>query len=179
MHARRLRAFISSALVASWVVLLTVGPSAAATCTVTAPASVAIGAALLIEGAGFPASTGIDVSITIDGGSPDQFTAQSDASGAFKVDLTPEASEAGSWTVVATAGAGCSAHVVIAVGASVATPEASDEGTAAAASAPPPTTDAAPVLTGTTGQGSAIWLGLVLLGLGIGGLVVSKPARSR
>lgn len=187
MNARRFRALLSSIIVSSGVILLTVGPGAAATCTLAAPASVAIGTALSISGTGFPANTGVDVSITIDGGAPDTFTAQSDAGGAFSVDLTPEASEAGSWTVVATAGAGCSGQVVIEVGTPNPTPEPSSDGgaagetagEAAGATAPPPTTDTASALTGTAGQGTAIWLGLVLLALGIGGLIVTKPVRSR
>lgn len=182
MHGRRLRAFASSIIVASGVVLLTVGPSAAATCTLTAPATAPIGSPLTISATGFPASAAVDVSITVEGKTPDTFTTQSDAAGTFEINFQPEASDKGLMSVVARSGAGCTAQVEIAVGvpASQSTPApTADGGVDAAGGAPPPTTDAAPALTGTTGQGSAIWLGLLLLALGIGGLIVSKPVRSR
>lgn len=180
MHARRLRALVSSVIVSSGVILLTVGPGAAATCTLTAPASVAIGSTLTISASGFPASTAVDISITIEGKTPDTFTTQSNAAGTFELNLQPEPSDQGLTTVVATSGADCTAQVEIAVGTTASTPKPTrDSGVAAGGEAPPPTTDAAPALTGTTGQGTAIWLGLVLLALGLGGLIASKPVRSR
>jgi len=183
MDGRRIRALGTSMFLISGVLSVAVSPTAAATCTLTAPASVAIGSALTIEGAGFPASTAVDVSITIEGGSPDEFTAQSGAAGTFAINLTPEESEKGDWTVTATAGAGCSAQVVIKVGTSSggATPGPSNDGAAGAgAGSPPPRTDSAPVsLTGATGPGISLWLALSLLSAGIGGLILTKPARGR
>jgi hypothetical protein len=182
MHERRLRAFVTSIIVASGVILLTVGPGVAATCTLTAPSSAPIGSPLIISATGFPASAAVDISITVEGKTPDTFTTQSDAAGTFKINLQPEASDKGLTSVVASSGAGCTAQVEIAVGipASESTPEPiAGGGVEAGSGAPPPTTDAAPALTGATGQGTAIWLGLLLLALGIGGLIVSKPARSR
>jgi hypothetical protein len=180
MHARRLRALVSSIIVSSGVILLTVGPSAAATCSLSAPASVAIGSALTISATGFPASAAIDISITVEGKAPDTFTTQSDPTGKFQINLQPEAADQGMTTVKAASGADCTAEVVVAVGVTPSTPEPTvDSGVAAGGGAPPPTTDAAPALTGTTGPGTAIWLGLLLVALGIGGLIVSKPARSR
>jgi hypothetical protein len=180
MHARRLRAFVGSIIVSSGVILLTVGPGAAATCTLTAPASVAIGSALTISASGFPASAAVDISITVEGKTPDTFTTQSDAGGSFEINLQPEASDKGLTSVVASSGSACTAQVEIAVGIPASTPEpTADGGVEAGSGSPPPTTDAAPALTSTTGQGTAIWLGLVLLALGIAGLIVSKPVRSR
>jgi hypothetical protein len=180
MHARRLRALLSSIIVSGGVVLLTVGPSAAATCGLSAPASVAIGSALTISATGFPVSAPVDISITIEGKAPDTFTTQSDPTGKFAINLQPEAADQGMTTVTATSGTDCTAQAVIAVGVAPSTPEPTDDGgVAAGGGAPPPTTDAAPALTSTTGQGTAIWLGLLLFALGIGGLIVSKPARSR
>ena len=109
-------------------------------------------------------------------------------SGKFAINLQPEASDKGLTSVTASSGAGCTAQVEIAIGipASAETPAPTDDGGVAAAGggttgggAPPPRTDAASTLTGASGQGTAIWLGLLLLALGIGGLIVSKPARSR
>lgn len=179
MHAGRLRALVSSILVSSGFILLTVGPGAAATCTLTAPASVAIGSDLTISASGFPASSAVDISITIEGKTPDTFTTQSDAAGTFEINLQLEASDKGLTTVVASAGAGCKAQVEVAVGTTVSTPEPTTDSGVAAGGGAPPTTDAAPALTGSTGPGSAIWLGLLLLAIGIGGLIVSKPVRSR
>ena len=180
MHAGRLRALVSSIFVASGVILLAVVPGAAATCTLTAPATAAIGSPLTISATGFPASAAVDISITVEGKTPDTFTTQSDAAGTFKINLQPEASDKGLTSVVASSGAGCTAQIEIAVGIPASTPEPTDDsGVAAASGGPPPTTDAAPALAGAAGQGTAIWFGLLLLALGIGGLIVSKPVRSR
>ena len=178
-RSSRGRAFVGSSIVSTGLLLLTVGPAGAATCTLTAPASVAIGDALTVEGSGFPASTAIDVTITVADASPDTFTTQSDAAGTFAVVLTTEPSDKGQTTVAATAGPGCSDQVVISVGEPAdVTPQPSRDGAVAASSGAPPT-DAVSMLTGAVSQGNAAWLGLVLLSLGIGGLILTKPARSR
>jgi hypothetical protein len=186
MHGRRTRALITSAFLLSGVASVAVSPVAAATCTLTAPASVSIGSTLTIDGSGFPASTAVDVSITIEGGSPDEFSAQSDATGAFQISLTPEAADAGMTTVVASAGAGCSAQVVVAVGTTTGggTPEPTEAGAAGAGAEPsggqPPTTDGVSASqTAPASSGVAAWLALILLSAGIGGLLLTRPARSR
>lgn len=178
MHARWSRAFVGSIFFSTWIILLTVGPTGAATCTLAAPASVAIGASLTVEGSGYPASTAVDVTVTLEGGSPDSFTTQSDPAGTFQVILTTEPSDKGQTTVVATAGAGCSDQVVIAVGEpAVVAPQPTVDGTAAGSGAP--STDTAAGIAAAGGAANAIWFGLLLLSLGAGGLLLTRPARSR
>jgi len=186
MHGRRTRALITSAFLVSGVVSVAVSPVGAATCTLTGPASVSIGSTLTIEGAGFPASTAVDVSITIEGGSPDEFSAQSDSAGAFQINLMPEAADEGITTVVASAGAGCSAQVVVAVGTTAegGAPEPSDAGAAGEGSestgAQPPATDGDPLAPSTRARpGVTAWLALILLSAGIGGLLFTRSARRR
>lgn len=181
MHALRIRSLVSSILLLGALLGIAASPTAAATCTLTAPASAEIGARLTIAASGFPASAPVEVSVTIEGQAPDTFTTQSDAAGAFEINLMPEAADRGQTTVAATAGAGCSASVVIAVGtAPVApAPEASDAGVAGAG-AEPPTTDGASLGAAPTGlTGAGAWLALILLAAGIGGLLLTRPARSR
>jgi hypothetical protein len=183
MHARPIP-IVSTFLVASGIlVLLLVAPAAAATCRLSAPAKVAIGTPLSIVGSGFPASSSVDVSLTIEGGSPDEFTAQSDASGAFQISLTPEAADAGKTTVVATAGAGCTAQVVFTVGTSNAapTPEPTEAPAGAGTEANPPKSDAAATVPApTTGTPFAAWLvAVAVLAIGLGGLIATRPVRSR
>lgn len=183
MDARRARILVVTVFSVSLLFPLLVGPAAAATCTLTAPATVAIGTPIAIVGSGFPASTSVDISLTIEGGSPDEFTAQSDANGAFQINLTPEAADAGTTTVVATAGAGCTAQIVITVGDSSAavTPEPTEAPAGAGAEAIPPRSDtAATVHARTTATPLTAWLVAVLmLVIGIGGLIATRPARSR
>lgn len=185
MDARRPRILVVTIFSVLLATPLLVAPAAAATCTLAAPATVAIGTPLAIVGSGFPASSTVDVSLTIEGGSPDQFTAQSDANGAFQINLIPEAADAGTTTVVATAGAGCTARVVFTVGASTAAatpePEPTEAGATADAEAPAPRTDvAATVRAGATGAPLTAWLVAVLmLAVGLGGLIATRPARSR
>ena len=150
----------------------------AASCTLTAPETVEIGSPITIAGSGFPASTSVDVSLTIEGGSPDTFSVVSDSGGTFQINLTPEASDEGITTVIATAGPGCTAQVVFAAGGSVAIPEPTqDAGDTGAA----PRTDAAP------GPGpwapsarTTLWLlAFLTLAVGVAGLVVTRHGRRR
>ena len=187
MHSKRIRSLLGSLFLVSWVLGIAVTPAAAATCTLTAPASVAIGSLLTVDGSGFPASAAVDVSITIDNGTPDEFTAQTDAAGAFQLNLTPDATDQGQTTIAASSGAACSAQVVVAVGSTAgeSTPQPSEETGAAAgagtgAGAPPPRTDS--VLTAVPGSqlaGNTIWLSIILLATGIAGLVFTRPMRAR
>lgn len=183
MDARRARILVVTVFSVSLLTPLLVVPAAAATCTLTAPATGAIGTPLAIAGSGFPASTSVDISLTIEGGSPDEFTAQSDANGAFQINLTPEAADEGTTTVVATAGAGCTAQVVFTVGDSSATvtPEPTEAPAGAGAEATPPRSDAAATVPArTTGAPLTAWVvAVVMLAFGVGGLIATRPARSR
>jgi hypothetical protein len=181
MHASRIRSLIGSVLLLGGLLGIAASPTSAATCTLTAPASAAIGSRLTVSAAGFPASAPVEVSITIEGKTPDTFTTQSDASGAFEINLMPEASDRGQTTVAATAGAGCAAEVVIAVGTAplTPTPEASDAGVAGAGAEPPRTDGASPSADATPMTGVGVWLAFILLAAGIGGLLLTRPVRSR
>jgi hypothetical protein len=182
MDATRARIRVAAVLSASLVIPLLASPAAAATCTLSAPATVAIGAQLVIKGSGFPASASVDIAISIDGGSPDEFTVQSDGTGAFEINLTPEAADAGQTTVVATAGSDCTAQVVIAVGVAPATsaPAPTDTGAGEGSEGTPPRTDATAVVEAASGAPASVWLMATLLFfLGLGGLIVTRPARSR
>ena len=137
MDARRARILAGSAFAAGLLAASWVAPAAAADCALTAPATVDVGAQLTIEGAGFPASSSVDITLTIEGGASDELTVQSTASGAFQISLTPEEVDAGKTTVVATAGSACSAQVVFTVlGANqTAPPTTEPEGSAGGAGA--------------------------------------------
>jgi len=178
MAAGRVRVLVGSVFSAALVMSLFVTPAAAA-CALSAPAAVDIGSPLTITGSGFPASSTVDVSMTIDGGSPDEFTVPSDASGTIAFSLTPEAIDAGMTTVVASSGADCTAEAVIAVGveATTETPESTDAGGGATA----PRTDGIPASPDNPGgTSSRPWLMASLLFLlGLGGLYATRPARSR
>lgn len=185
MDARQARilaapVFALGLLVSSWVT-----PAAAADCTLTTPTTVKVGAPLAIDGAGFPASSSVDVKLTIEGGAPDEFTVQSNAAGGLKISLTPEAADAGKTTVVATAGSACSAQVVFTVLGPNDTPRPTVEpaGGAAGPSATPtaPRTDAAAV----PGEGplaaplNAWLLAVLALIIGMIGLIATRPTQGR
>lgn len=193
MGARRISIVPVSLVVSGLLLLGSVGGlQAAGSCALAAPTSVKVGDPLDILGSGFPASRTVDVSLKVQGGPGDAFTVQSDASGAFKISLTPEESDAGVTTLTATAGTTCSAAVTFAVRgantpaptpAPTATATSGSRGAAAGASAQPsraPRTDAV-ALTGGAGVPSRLpWaLGVLVLVLGLAGLAATRPARSR
>lgn len=185
MDARRARILVVAIFSVSLLTPLLVASAAAATCTLIAPARVAVGTPLAIAGSGFPASSSVDISLTLEGGLPDGFTVQSDAGGTFQISLTPEGADAGKTTIVATAGAGCTARFVFTVGGSaVAVTPAPTEAPASAAAgtdATPPRSDASlTVPARTTAPPLTAWLVAVLiLVIGVGGLIATRPARSR
>jgi hypothetical protein len=189
MVARRVRILVGSAFAVGLLASAWVAPAAAADCSLSAPATVAIGTPLTIEGAGFPVSSGVDIKLTIQGGAPDEFTVQSNDSGAFQINLTPEVADLGETTVVATAGAVCSAQVVYAILSAGQTalpttePSAEPSGSAAVSGAQPavPRTDAATALDGgAAGTTRNAWV-LAILALTIGGvgLVATRTTRGR
>lgn len=182
MIARRLRRISTLTVGGGLLALLFAAPAAAADCVLSAPATVDIGSNLAIAGSGFPASTAVDVSISIEGGATDDLTVQSNASGAFTLNLTPESADQGVTTVVATSGADCRAEVVIGVGVPAPAAEGGDEaaGEAGGAGAGAPRTDSVFGGAPTGERPLVLWLVAgVLLGLGIGGRYASRPARSR
>lgn len=180
MDARRTRSLVVTFLSGALLTAVLAAPTVAATCTLDAPTTVDIGSPLTINGSGFPASATVDVSLTIEGGSPDTFSVQADASGAFTISLTPEAADLGVTTIVATAGANCTAQVLVGVG--VPAPSETTEPTAAAVGAgAAPRTDMGDALAEPDpGSSSMLWLVAGLLfGIGISGLYATRPARNR
>ena len=143
MDARRARILVVTIFSVGLITQLSVASAAAATCTLTAPTTVAVGAHLPIVGSGFPASSNVDISVKPESGSSGEFAVQSDANGAFQISLTPEGADGAKTTVVATAGAGCTAQLVFAVGTSnvAITPDPTESGAGARTGAP--RTDAA------------------------------------
>ena len=112
MDTSRIRIVAAPAFAVGLLVSLWVAPAAAADCALSAPSTVKVDAPLAINGSGFPASSIVDIELTVEGGTTDQFSVQSDAAGGFQISLTPEAADAGRTTIVATAGSACSAQVV-------------------------------------------------------------------
>lgn len=180
MDVRRARILIASIVGAGMASSLLVMPVAAA-CALSAPPTVAIGSPLAIEGSGFPASATVDVSLTIEAGAPDEFTVESDATGSFSINLTPEAADVGVTTIAATAGTDCAAQVVVGVGVPAPSETAEATDAPAGAGVAPPRTDTGDAVSETDPDTSSmLWLvaGL-LVGLGIGGLYATRPARDR
>ena len=184
MNARRARILVGSTFMLGLLVPAWVSTVAAADCALSAPATVQVGAALAINGSGFPATSTIDIKLTIAGGASDELTVQSGASGSFQIELTPESADLGETTVVATAGSTCAAQVVYTVVSSAAsTPSAEPAESAPAASGgqPAPRTDAAP-LAGDRSPGERLdawWLAVIALAIGTGGLIATRPSRRR
>lgn len=169
------------ALASTLLAVVQVGPVAAAECQLSAPTSVEIGADLNIQGSGFPASSAVDVTLAIEGGASDDLVAQTNASGQFTITLTPEAADRGLTTVVATAGSGCRAEVVIGVGVPAPTTEPGEStGGAAGEGDSPPRTDGVGATQPTGSMPLALWfLAGALIGLGLGSRYASRPSRVR
>lgn len=184
MVARRDRMMVAAIFAIGFLISAWVAPVAAAECALSAPLTVRVGTPLTINGTDFPVSTAVDIALTIEGKAPDEFSVQSDASGAFLLSLTPEATETGLTTVVATAGASCTAQVVFTVqGANDPAPTATPNGSAATASDDPvaPRTDTA-VATGSHATDAPLipWLlAALILTIGVAGLGATRPTRDR
>ena len=111
------------------------------------------------------------------------FAVQSDGTGGFQINLTPETADIGTTTVVATAGATCSATAVYVVSATAAT--------APAASATPTSSSrvaGGPPRTDTSGTGgvpqpavplAGYILAIMLIALGAAGLLATKRSARR
>jgi hypothetical protein len=192
VDASRARILLSSALAAVLLCSVLAPPVAAAECSLAAPATGRVGSMFAVMGSGFPGGATIDVSLTVEGGNPDQFSIQSDASGAFEITLTPEAVDEGETTVVARAGSTCTARItfeILGVNEPAPTPiaeptaEPTGEAAGATASSSPdaPRTDV--VLASGVGVEHEVdaWLsgGLLLIMLGAFGLLASGRAGGR
>lgn len=179
MDARRARMLGVTTFLLAMALPLVVGPALAATCTLTTSGTAAIGTPIAIQGSGFPATAGIDVSLAIGGGATDSFTVQSDASGAFLINLVPEIADVGTTTVTATAGTTCSAKIeytVLAADQTIA-PTAAPE---AAGGATPPHTDAALNGKETAGLPLTAWvIGILSFVIGTSGLIATRQAKRR
>ncbi len=187
MNVRRVRILVASTLSAGLLLPLFVTPVAAA-CALSAPASVDIGTILEIDGSGFASDAIVDVSIAIDGGTPDEFSVPADGNGAFVITFTPEAADMGVTTVIASTGADCTAEAVIGVGvgapaeapAPAETPASAEGSAGSGAGAPAPRTDGLEATASSGTSPSRPWLlAGVLFVIGLGGLFVTRPARSR
>lgn len=187
MDPRRNR--ITFAAILAWVILVgfaAVPVAAAGGCSLAAPFALRVGEPLNVTGSGFPASTTVDVSLTLDGGSPDAFTVDSTAGGEIQISLTPEAADIGHTVVNASAGSACSATAEFTVVGANATlpPEPTaapgdQSGTGSSGSGSPPRTDATTGATGNALPPTAWAIGILSLLIGIGGLVATRPARGR
>lgn len=186
MDARRVRVLTGSALLWSLLAVASAAPVAAADCALSAPAYVNVGDPLAIAGSGFPVSSNVDVTFSVEGSEIDAFTLQSDANGAIQIVLTPEDVDIGDTTVTAAAGAACTAQVEYTVLAAGATPfpqatddPADDSGTASEPTTP--STDAAPaVMDGDSRSIATTWaLAAAILALGAGGLFLTRSTRRR
>jgi hypothetical protein len=185
MVARHVRILVGSVFSASLLACSLVAPAAAAECVLIAPATANVGSPMTIQGTGFPASSDVDIALSVQGGPSDAFAVQSSASGELHISLTPEEAEAGLTTMTATAGSTCTAQVVFTVlGAGETPPPTSEpDGSAAGEGAEPtvPRTDLSSVQGESTAflSGSAWFLALLILVVGAWGLIAGRSARSR
>ena len=155
-------------------VLSTAPTVAGASCSLNAPASVQVGVVLTIHGAGFPSTTTVELTLSRDGDPPDVFTADSDSSGAFAIELTTEPSDVGLTTVVAKAGSVCTARATYHVLGATATATATAAAAAAARSGAP-RTDAALAASSDVSSGSMLWmLGALTFVIGVSGLWIGR-----
>lgn len=192
--------YASAAVIAGLFVLLLAAPAgvAADSCTLIAPATVKVGTPLSINGTGFPANSNVDIALTLEGGTPDEFAVQSDASGAFVISLTPEAADVGTSTIVARAGTVCTAQTTFTVTGAAPTPaptptparSASPEGTATPSGvvggatgvdATPPRSDTSEMGGGwSAGTSPTLWaFALLILAIGVGGLAATARSPRR
>jgi hypothetical protein len=179
--ARAMR--VAARSIASLIVFLSVVPVSvlAAECSLNGPHAINVGGELSIEGAGFPVSSSVAITVTIADGPADQFAVQSNSAGEIVLALTPESADEGTMTVTAESGSACSARLeveVVAAGAPLPPAPTPSGGTAGAAGegGPPPRTDA-----GAPGLGGGVpWLlGAIVLGMGALGLVLGRAPRRR
>lgn len=184
MDARRVRFLAGSTILSGLLAGSLAAPAAAADCALSAPAYVNVGTQITIEGAGFPASASVDISLEIQGGASDEFTVQSDGTGALQFAFTPEVIDIGVTTVKATSGSACNAvvtYTVLAAGATPppVTPEPEvSSGTGAEPGAPP--TDVDPLATIGGAPAVVSWgLAFALVATGCLGLFLTRPARRR
>ena len=179
MGARRAR-LLAGSIVAGLLTASLATPVAAADCTLTAPAYVNVGTAITIDGAGFPASTTIDLTLSVKGGATDEFTLQSDAAGALQLAFTPEDLDIGVTTLQARAGSACTAEVTYTVLAAGATPPPATPAPDRSSGPGAPPTDSDAVTAPAGGPGPALWaLALALVGAGCLGLFLTRPAKRR
>lgn len=185
MITGRARVLSAAVLGLGLLIPIAVVPATAATCSLSAPTTTRVGDPLAIVGSGFPPSSSVDISIALEGVTPDQFSAQSDAAGAFTIRLTPEPADAGRTTVVATAGATCSVQAVFTVTLATATPTPEATPTqskpSARATSAPPRTEAAPTAARKTSDVLPIgWtLALLILVIGLSGTMLTRRAKGR
>lgn len=185
MDARRIRVLTAPVFAVVLLALLWVGPAAAAECALSAPSTAKVGTPLAIGGTGFPANSIVDIELTVNGATTDQFSVRSDAAGGFQFSLTPEATDAGKTTVVATAGSACSARVVATVLGPNDIPFLTEGPTGATGGATgtpsAPGTDADATLgEGPTGTPLNAWtLALAALVIGAVGLIATRPTQGR
>lgn len=183
MNAGRSRIALMASLALVWAAFIAAAPAAAATCALSAPPNVLVGDAVAINGSGFPASTSVDISVSLDGANPDAFAVQSDGVGRFQISLTPETADIGTTTVVATAGATCSATAVYVVSATAtSTPAASATPTSSSGGAgSPPRTDT--TVAGGRPQPAvplgAYILAIMLIALGVAGMLATRRSIRR
>jgi hypothetical protein len=187
-----LRTLVRDAAVAAacWTVVagFAAMPISAATCALSAPSSVTVGATVTISGSGFPAGATVNIAMTINGGSPDRFTVQADGAGAITMQLTPETADIGQTTVDASVQGGCSATVGFEVLDPNATPRPKPTAAPAAAptaaaagegNGPAPRTDTLSDIGAlpSTGVPMGLVVAVIVFVIGFGGFLTTRPAR--
>lgn len=182
MNARRARILGSSALLMS-LLAASAGPAAAAECALGAPDYINVGTPLTIEGSGFPASTGVEISLSIEGGASDAFAVESSADGTFRIELTPEDFDVGVTTLQATAGSTCTAQVtysVLAAGEAPPVATAPDDSSGTGAEPGAPSTDAETAVGLDSSSTLAPWLlAFTFVAVGSAGLFATRSTRGR
>lgn len=190
MDARRIRIMLVPIMAVGILASLSAIPTAAVNaCSLSAPVAVKVGDPLAVLGSGFPASTSVAVSFTLDGGTPDEFSVTSNGAGSFQIKLTAEEADTGRTTVVAKAGTKCTATVAFTVVGANATlpPEASPStqphgsgvGTTSGGGTAPRTDAVSTSGAPTNGQFTAWIIAVLSLAIGVGGLIATRLARSR
>lgn len=183
MDTRHARVLGGSALLVSLLAGTFASSASAADCTLTAPTYINVGATLTVDGAGFPASTSVDIDLSIEGGASDAFSVQTDSAGGMQIALTLEDIDIGVTTVQATAGSICTASVTYTVLAAGATPPPDPTEEPASGTGSEPSVPSTDMYTGTGGGGGPmglLWvLAFALLAAGSAGLYLTRSPRRR
>src|SRR5262245_22005435 len=96
-------------LVPGLLVAISEAAASAASCSLSVPAQVKVGAAFTIVGTGFPVGSRIDMTFARDGAGPTSFSFQNTSAAGFQFELTAESEDIGETKVLASVSGGCTA----------------------------------------------------------------------